>query len=275
MYFQVECWCCKFPTFSNEPVTRTQSEMCLQEGDEEKIKHRIPHRFETLTNIGANWCCHCGYMLPLGRKNSKKCSECGITCHATCTHFVPDFCGMSMETANRLIADMRLINSTRSKQKPATIKQVTPQSGGRQSTTGYEGYYQPEQSTPVPPGMGMSPPGGQLELTGGYSQYPQGAPPRQQAQSPTNVYSGDPRYQQPGSLPGGPQAGYPGGPPVVPPRPSSGGPSSPQQQGRMSIPQHPQDQQYVPTQPPRHGASSSYDQAAGGYSVRTQILSYH
>lgn len=45
-----------------------------QEADEDKINHRIPHRFETITNIGANWCCHCGYMLPLGRKNAKKCS---------------------------------------------------------------------------------------------------------------------------------------------------------------------------------------------------------
>src|SRR4051812_45739709 len=45
-----------------------------QDGDEEKINHRIPHRFQTLTNVRANWCCHCGYMLPLGRKNAKKCS---------------------------------------------------------------------------------------------------------------------------------------------------------------------------------------------------------
>lgn len=44
------------------------------DGDEEKINHRIPHRFQTLTNVSANWCCHCGYMLPLGRKNAKKCS---------------------------------------------------------------------------------------------------------------------------------------------------------------------------------------------------------
>ncbi len=42
--------------------------------DEEKINHRIPHRFEGFSNIGANWCCHCGYLLPIGRKNAKKCS---------------------------------------------------------------------------------------------------------------------------------------------------------------------------------------------------------
>jgi len=42
--------------------------------DEEKLNHRIPHRFEPLTNIGANWCCHCGYILPLGKKNARKCT---------------------------------------------------------------------------------------------------------------------------------------------------------------------------------------------------------
>lgn len=175
-----------------------------------------------------------------------------------------------METANRLLADMRLINSARINKKPATIKQVTPQSGGRQSTTGYENYYQPEQPSTVPSGMGMGGPGGQLELTGGYPQYPQGAPPRQQAQTPASMYGTDPRYQQPPSLPGGPQATYPGGAPVVPPRPGSGGPSSPQQQGRLSMPQHPQDQSYVPAQPPRHAASGSYDQASAGYNSRPQ-----
>ena len=85
----------------------------VQEGDEEKINHRIPHRFEPLTNIGANWCCHCGYMLPLGRKNARKCSECDITCHANCAHLVPDFCGMSMETANELLRNWRDINRAR------------------------------------------------------------------------------------------------------------------------------------------------------------------
>jgi hypothetical protein len=51
------------------------------EGDEEKINHRIPHRFTTYTNMSANWCCHCGYMLPFGRKNSVKCSG---ACRRSC-----------------------------------------------------------------------------------------------------------------------------------------------------------------------------------------------
>ncbi|KAK5136619.1 Serine/threonine kinase [Meristemomyces frigidus] len=75
--------------------------------DEEKINHRIPHRFDAFSNMGANWCCHCGYMLPIGRKQSRKCSECKLTCHAQCVHFVPDFCGMSMESANQILAELK------------------------------------------------------------------------------------------------------------------------------------------------------------------------
>ncbi|TFK20607.1 AGC/PKC protein kinase [Coprinopsis marcescibilis] len=81
--------------------------------DEEKINHRIPHRFDSITNIGANWCCHCGYMLPFGRKNARRCSECGITCHAHCAHLVPDFCGMRMEVANELLRSMQVIKKKR------------------------------------------------------------------------------------------------------------------------------------------------------------------
>lgn len=85
----------------------------LQDDDAEKINHRIPHRFEPITNLSANWCCHCGYMLPLGRKNARRCTECDITCHANCAHLVPDFCGMSMETANMLLRDWKDINRAR------------------------------------------------------------------------------------------------------------------------------------------------------------------
>lgn len=75
--------------------------------DEDKLNHRIPHRFEDMTNLSANWCCHCGYMLPLGRKGAKKCSECDVTCHKRCSHLVPDFCGMSMEMANKILREIR------------------------------------------------------------------------------------------------------------------------------------------------------------------------
>ncbi|SNX86869.1 probable protein kinase C [Melanopsichium pennsylvanicum] len=82
--------------------------------DEVKLNHRIPHRFEPITNLSANWCCHCGYILPLGRKNARKCSECDITCHTDCAHLVPDFCGMSMEMANQLLSDIETINRVKS-----------------------------------------------------------------------------------------------------------------------------------------------------------------
>ena len=42
--------------------------------DEEKLNHRIPHRFEAFTNLSASWCCHCGYILPLGKKGAKRCT---------------------------------------------------------------------------------------------------------------------------------------------------------------------------------------------------------
>lgn len=42
--------------------------------EEEKINHRIPHRFQPFSNVTANWCCHCGYILPFGKKNCRKCS---------------------------------------------------------------------------------------------------------------------------------------------------------------------------------------------------------
>ena len=124
MYLKIQHWRMFFYLLL---LLKTQSPYHIQEGDEEKINHRIPHRFEPLTNIGANWCCHCGYMLPLGRKNARKCSECDITCHANCAHLVPDFCGMSMETANELLRNWRDINRARGDKaqvKPA-IRQYT------------------------------------------------------------------------------------------------------------------------------------------------------
>src|ERR1700733_1400844 len=73
--------------------------------------------------MGANWCCHCGEMLPLGRKNARKCSECDITCHANCAHLVPDLCGMSVQ----MLRDWVTINKARAKApaRPAAQTQGT------------------------------------------------------------------------------------------------------------------------------------------------------
>lgn len=52
--------------------------------DEAKLNHRIPHRFEPFANMGANWCCHCGYVLPFGKKQCRKCSgkDCRMRDHS-------------------------------------------------------------------------------------------------------------------------------------------------------------------------------------------------
>ncbi|KAJ3010158.1 Serine/threonine kinase [Thoreauomyces humboldtii] len=79
---------------------------CITKGNEEQeedgagydqlLKHRIPHRFEPAsTGMSANWCCHCGYMLPFGKKQSLKCNECSATCHKECMHLVPNSCGLN------------------------------------------------------------------------------------------------------------------------------------------------------------------------------------
>ncbi|KAG6336115.1 hypothetical protein ID866_2981 [Astraeus odoratus] len=182
-------------------VTKCISKSNTGEGDEEKINHRIPHRFEPLTNMGANWCCHCGYMLPLGRKNARRCSECDITCHANCAHLVPDFCGMSMETANQLLRDWRDINRARGGRavtaRPATQARTQTQ------------VQSPQIPMPSLPSTDVSLAQGvdKLQLTGSI----EAVPPAQVADPFTRhpTQEGvDPRYYQPS--------------PSVPPRPPPG-----------------------------------------------------
>ena len=74
----MQCADCKYTCHTKcypKVVTKCISKANYEtDPEEEKINHRIPHRFENFSNIGANWCCHCGYLLPLGRKGAKKCS---------------------------------------------------------------------------------------------------------------------------------------------------------------------------------------------------------
>ncbi|KAJ5654021.1 hypothetical protein N7490_001024 [Penicillium lividum] len=119
--------------------------------DEEKINHRIPHRFEGFSNISANWCCHCGYLLPFGRKNAKRCNECGLTSHAHCTHLVPDFCGMSMEAANQILETLiRTKNHNKSTSVSSGLKQ-TLRPGGP-PTQDHAGLSYPQKPTNSPYG---------------------------------------------------------------------------------------------------------------------------
>ena len=81
--------------------------------------------------------------------------ECGLSCHASCAHLVPDFCGMSMEVANQVI---NLTRETKDKQglqprtKPTILSEGTLRSG-RPSPAPQMSYRPPpqeEQST-LPP----------------------------------------------------------------------------------------------------------------------------
>ncbi|KAI9300204.1 kinase-like domain-containing protein [Cunninghamella echinulata] len=105
---------CHRKCFDKVVTKCVSTELPSKEDDPEALRHRIPHRFEPLTIIGANWCCHCGSMLSLGFRGAHKCSECNIICHKKCTRFVPDFCGMTIEIASLMINEMRAANNRRS-----------------------------------------------------------------------------------------------------------------------------------------------------------------
>ncbi|KAG7194157.1 Serine/threonine kinase [Scheffersomyces spartinae] len=108
-------------------VTKCMSKPMTNHGDEVNLKHRIPHRFEPIANHGTKWCCHCGYILPWGKKNVRKCTECGVMCHAQCTHLVPDFCGMSMEMANTILMTIQSARASTKKPpvSPSKVSTIT------------------------------------------------------------------------------------------------------------------------------------------------------
>lgn len=85
--------------------------------DDTKLNHKIPHRFSPVTNRGAKWCCHCGYLLPFGKKNVRKCDECGIMCHANCVHYVPDLCGIPPKTIEKILEALRISQQKSNKKK--------------------------------------------------------------------------------------------------------------------------------------------------------------
>lgn len=166
-------------------------------------------------------------MLPLGRKNARRCSECDITCHANCAHLVPDFCGMSMETANMLLRDWKDINRARGG-RVATQRQHT------------HSYSSPSQSYPSPMqesqmdhlGGDM----GRLKLTGAEPPVPPKTPefnyarPAQQSPQkdmrPTDHVMPSQMQQSASS--------YPPGTPASAPRPLPSGPA-----GRPAFPSEP------------------------------------
>ncbi|CEJ58582.1 Putative Protein kinase C [Penicillium brasilianum] len=183
--------------------------------DEEKINHRIPHRFEGFSNLSANWCCHCGYLLPFGRKNAKRCTECALTCHAQCTHLVPDFCGMSMEAANQIIdAQIRAKHHNKSTSSPIAAIQtgrqpLSPKTPPAASTaqaaatvaTGRTPV-QPPTEAARPPVQPQQPPSHAHYDPGSYVNFQQ-PPPVQQIQKPSGPapYPMPPPQQQVQAMP--------------------------------------------------------------------------
>ena len=110
-----QCEDCKYTCHRDcyaKVVTKCISKTNAETDPEEKLNHRIPHRFEPFTNISANWCGHCGYILPLGKKVARKCTECSLTCHAACAHLIPDFCGISNEMARNILDGIRQTKNT-------------------------------------------------------------------------------------------------------------------------------------------------------------------
>lgn len=130
-YTGFQCQDCRFLCHKKcyqKVVTKCISKSGTSFEDEAKVNHRIPHRLEPVLNRGTKWCCHCGYILPWGKKNVRKCTECGVMCHTQCTHLVPDFCGMSMEMANKILTTIKSTNNAHSPLKShAHPQNVAPQ----------------------------------------------------------------------------------------------------------------------------------------------------
>ncbi|KAF2661340.1 hypothetical protein K491DRAFT_674003 [Lophiostoma macrostomum CBS 122681] len=183
----MQCSDCKYTCHKKcyqKVVTKciTQSNADI-DADEAKLNHRIPHRFENFSNMGANWCCHCGYILPLGRKQSKKCTECGLTCHANCVHFVPDFCGMSMEAANQILMEIKRTRRGQSATASSmTQRQLRPQPSKPTSPP-------PAQSPYVPPPVQEQQSQSERYSYGKDQQY--GVPPPRQQSYPSSTTSVD------------------------------------------------------------------------------------
>ncbi|RPB05938.1 protein kinase C [Choiromyces venosus 120613-1] len=151
----MQCSDCKYtchkkcyPKVVTKCISKSNAET---DPEEEKLNHRIPHRFEPMTNMGANWCCHCGYMLPVGKKNARKCTECGLTCHSQCAHLVPDFCGMSMEVANQILGEIKKTKRQRPSMADRNLRTNVPSApssplSGRPTSEPYVSHLDPRNS---------------------------------------------------------------------------------------------------------------------------------
>lgn len=187
-----QCLDCKYTCHKKcypKVVTKCISKASTEtDPDEEKLNHRIPHRFEPVTNMSANWCCHCGYMLPLGKKNVRKCSECGLTAHSQCVHLIPDFCGMSMEMAGQILSEIKSTkNRKAAHQKSASVGSILPSTspGRAQKSSIVHGLPQAQHQVPIHPqshgNIPTSPTYGRPSSSSQPNYYQQQPPPQSQA----------------------------------------------------------------------------------------------
>lgn len=73
------------PNIQKHEMTRKQS---LQ-----RMRHKIPHRFESKINTKLIKCVQCDNQIFLG-KTASVCQECNIVAHVTCASLVPKTCGL-------------------------------------------------------------------------------------------------------------------------------------------------------------------------------------
>ncbi|KAJ3121854.1 Serine/threonine kinase [Physocladia obscura] len=112
-----QCQACKYTCHkkchSKVPtkcITLTQQEQQQSRLSEDHMdiippQNRIVHHFEETLNLGVNWCTHCGYMLPLKKRECRRCIDCGIYAHTNCSLLVPNTCGLSATALERIRAD--------------------------------------------------------------------------------------------------------------------------------------------------------------------------
>ncbi|KAL1860498.1 Serine/threonine kinase [Diaporthe australafricana] len=100
----------------------------------EEIHEMYGHKFVSRQFYNIMRCAFCADFL-------KYSAECALTAHAQCVHLVPDFCGMSMTTANQILEGMRT-QKQRQSQRPSmserTLRSGTTSPGASQASTLYD-----------------------------------------------------------------------------------------------------------------------------------------
>ncbi|KAI3642421.1 hypothetical protein MP228_011976 [Amoeboaphelidium protococcarum] len=122
-----QCESCKYVAHKkcfDKVVTR-----CITKPDEaddvnqemsKQLRHDVPHRWEIASSLTPQWCIHCGYMLPVGTKKAfERCHDCNLCAHSECKLYIPNLCGMTMETANKMLSQMMEIEKIRTQKAKA------------------------------------------------------------------------------------------------------------------------------------------------------------